>query len=389
LTTILLTCGETSGEQHAARLVGEIKRLDPSCAVRALGGDVLERAGADVVFPLESYAVMGFAEVLSRLPRFHRLERSLRALLAGGGIDLFLPVDYPGLNLRLARYARRLGVPVLYFISPQIWAWGAWRLKRMRESIDLMAAILPFEVDLYRRAGIPVVFAGHPMLDEIAAPPGPKDAPVGDAPFTVLLLPGSRRQVFEKLFGVFMDAAALLRRRFPSVSFAVALAPLVSDAAARVPEEMRAFVRTTRSGAAELTGAALALSASGTATLQCALSGTPTVVAYRMSPLTYAIGRSLVRIPWIAMPNVLAGRPLVPELIQGAATAERLAAEAAAILRDGDRYRRISADLLSLRGALDVPGGIGGVARAALAMAAGERGEEIARGFGGGGGASR
>ena len=377
--TFLVTCGETSGEQHAARLIRGIKVLDPSCRVLALGGDVLEAAGAEIVFRLERYAVMGFAEVLARLPQFIKLERSFRALLRGGDIDLFIPVDYPGLNLRLARYAREARVRVLYFISPQVWAWGAWRLKRMRSCVDLMAVILPFEEDLYRRAGIPVVFSGHPMLDEIKTPQRPKEAPGRGASFTVVLFPGSRRQEFDRMFPVLREAARLIRERFPGGTFVVGLAPLIPDEAVRVPSGMAAFFRSTRDGVGELPAASLVLAASGTVTLQCALSGTPMVVSYRTSALSYRIGKSLVKIPWIAMPNVLGRRRIVPELIQSDATPARIAEEAASILGDPVRYRCMSADLASLGGLLEGPGGVERIAAIALRMADGESGAEIAR----------
>jgi len=383
MRTILLTCGETSGEQHAARLVRAIKAIDPSCRVMALGGDALAGAGAEIIHPLERFAVMGFSEVLAKLPRIAALERSLAGLLAKGGVDLFIPVDYPGLNLRLAKRAKAAGVPVFYFISPQVWAWGAWRVPRMKRSIDLMAVILPFEVDVYRRAGIPVVFAGHPLLDEIAAPGRPKEAPAPGAPFTVILFPGSRRQVFERMFPVFRDAARLMKNRFESAEFVVGLAPLIGDEAAPVPPDMRAWCRTTRRGIGELEKAALALGASGTVTLQCALTGTPTVVSYRTSPVSYAIGKALVKIPWIAMPNVLARRAVLPELIQSAGTPERIAAEAESILGDPERYRAMSADLLSLRRALAGQGGIERIADMALRMANGERATSVAGPSGG------
>jgi lipid-A-disaccharide synthase len=378
MRTILLTCGETSGEQHAARLVGAIKAIDPSCRVMALGGVALADAGAEIIYPLDRFAVMGFAEVLAKLPRIVALERSLGRLLAREGIDLFIPVDYPGLNLRLSRRAKAAGVPVFYFISPQIWAWGAWRLKRMKRSIDLMAVILPFEVDIYRNAGIPVVFAGHPLLDEIETPDCPKEAPAPGAPFTVILFPGSRRQVFERMFPVFCDAARRIRGRFGSAEFVVGLAPLMGDRAAIVPPDMRAFLRTTREGIGELEKAALALAASGTVTLQCALSGTPAIVSYRTSPISYAIGKSLVKIPWIAMPNVLARRRIVPELIQSEGTPDRIAEEAGSILGDPGRYRAMSADLISLRRTLEGQGGIRRIAEMALRMAEGESAASIA-----------
>jgi lipid-A-disaccharide synthase len=383
MRTILLTCGETSGEQHAARLVRAIKAIDPSCRVMALGGDALAGAGAEIIHPLGRFAVMGFLEVLAKLPRIAALERSLAGLLAKGGIDLFIPVDYPGLNLRLAKRAKAAGVPVFYFISPQVWAWGAWRVPRMKRSIDLMAVILPFEVDIYRRAGIPVVFAGHPLLDEMAAPGRPKEAPAPGAPFTVILFPGSRRQVFERMFPVFRDAARLMKNRFESAEFVVGLAPLIGDEAAPVPPDMREWFRTTRRGIGELEKAAFVLAASGTVTLQCALTGTPTVVSYRTSPVSYAIGKALVKIPWIAMPNVLARRAVLPELIQSAGTPERIAAEAESMLGDPERYRAMSADLLSLRRALAGQGGIERIAEMALRMANGERATSVAGPSGG------
>jgi lipid-A-disaccharide synthase len=383
MRTILLTCGETSGEQHAARLVRAIKAIDPSCRVKALGGPALAEAGAEIIYPLERFAVMGFTEVLAKLPRIVSLERSLARLLARDRIDLFIPVDYPGLNLRLSRHAKAAGVPVFYFISPQVWAWGAWRLKRMKRSIDLMAVILPFEVDIYRGAGIPVVFAGHPLLDETETPGLPKEAPAPGAPFTVILFPGSRRQVFERMFPVFLDAARRIKERFGGAEFVVGLAPLIGDRAAPVPPDLRACFRTTREGIGELGKAALALAASGTVTLQCALSGTPAVVSYRTSPLSYAIGKSLVKIPWIAMPNVLAGRGILPELIQSEGTPERIAEEAESILGDPERYRAMSADLISLRRALGGQGGIMKIAEMALRMAEGESATSIAGPSGG------
>ncbi len=379
MTTVLLTCGETSGEQHASRLCRELRRRDPGCRVLALGGADLAAAGAEILHPLEKYAVMGFGEVLAKLPSFAALERSLARRLAGGDIDLFVPVDYPGLNLRLCRAARRVGVPVLYYISPQVWAWGGWRVRGMRRSVDLMAVILPFEEELYRRAGIPVVFAGHPMLDETGAA-AVKSAPEDSAaPFTVMLFPGSRRQEFRRMYPVLVETARILHERFPAARFRAGLAPFISEEEAPVAADMRDYLGVTRDGVAELERSALALAVSGTITLQVALTGTPMVVCYRTSPLNYRLGRLLVRVPWIAMPNVLAGRPLVPEFIQGEAAPRRIAEAAAAILADRGRYRGISGDLLDLRARLRGPGGVERIAAIALRMASGEAAESAVR----------
>ncbi len=372
MKTVLVTCGETSGEHHASRVVSELQRRDPSCRVIALGGRDLAEAGADVAFPMERFAFMGFLEVLSGLPRVLSLERKLKNLLKSGNIDLFIPVDYPGLNLRLARCAHGAGVPVLYFISPQVWAWGAWRLGSMRRVIDLMAVILPFEEKLYRDAGIPVVFTGHPLLDEVPAPREPKRAPGRDEAFTVMLFPGSRRQEVGRLLPVFLEAARMIKARFPAAMFKLGLAPLIDESSASIPPSMNGFVSVTRRGIEELSGAALTLAVSGTVTLQSAISGTPTVVSYRTSRFTYLLGKRLVSIPWIAMPNVLAERKIVPELIQGKATPERIAREAETILGDGERYTEMSGELLKLRETLTGPGGADLVAGIAIRMANGE-----------------
>ncbi len=377
MKTVLVTCGETSGEHHAARVVSELKRIDPSIRVMALGGDELDHTGAEVVFPMHRYAFMGFAEVLAGLPRILELERRIRALLGSGDIDLFMPVDYPGLNLRLARYAKKHGVPVLYFISPQVWAWGGWRISRMRGSIDLIALILPFEEKIYRGAGIPSVFVGHPMLDEIEAPPYPKKAPGSDEPFSIVLFPGSRRQEVTRMAPLLLGAAELLHARFPRAAFTLGLAPLIDARDVSLPLEMRSYVTMTQNGVAALPEASLVLAVSGTVTLQAAISGTPAVVCYKTSAFTFCLGRLLVRIPWIAMPNVLAGRAIVPELIQGRATPGRIAGEACKLLLDGERYRRVSGELLSLRAMLEGPGGAARVAAMAAAMSRGERVDDL------------
>jgi lipid-A-disaccharide synthase len=375
--TILLTCGETSGDHHAAGVVRGIRSIDPRCRIVALGGGRLRDAGADVAFPMEEYAFMGFSEVLHGLPRVLYLERRLKSMLGRGDVDLFMPVDYPGLNLRLARHAHKHSVPVLYFISPQVWAWGEWRIRRMKGSVDLMAVILPFEEEIYRKAGIPVVFTGHPMLGEIDEPGEPKRAPSHSDEFTVLLFPGSREQEVERLLPPVFGAVRILQDRFPRASFRLGLAPLIREDLAVIPADLAGRITITREGIGELGSAALVLAASGTVTLQSALSGTPMVVFYKTSPFTYAVGNRLVRIPHIAMPNVLAGKMLVPELIQRETTPMRIADEASALLGDAGRYHRISAELIALRTKLAGTGGISLVARIALELAGGKRVEEV------------
>jgi lipid-A-disaccharide synthase len=379
LTKILMTCGETSGDHHSALVVRELRRLDPESEVIALGGEEMAAAGAHVAYPIDRFAFMGFSEILSGLPRVLSLEKALKNLLRSGEIDLFMPVDYPGLNLRLARFARQYNVPVLYYISPQIWAWGGWRINKMRSAIDLMAVILPFEEELYRKAGIPVFFAGHPCVGEIPAPASPKEAPGREETFTVLLFPGSRRQEVERMLPAMIGAARILRRSYRGIRFVLGRAPLIGEGKIEVPPDLVEAFEITRNGIERLNEASLVIAASGTVTLQSAVSGTPILVIYKTSPLTYLIGKWLVRIPWIAMPNVLAGERIIPELLQGDATSERVASEAVSLLGDEDRFRRTSRKLLRLRDALSVQRGPGLVAEVALGMAGGKSAEEILR----------
>ncbi len=366
---ILLTCGETSGEYHAGLLVKELKELDPGCRVIALGSSGLVGAGADVSFPMERYAFMGFSEILRGLPKIFSLERELKSLLRSGDIDLFIPVDYPGLNLRLARFAKSQGIPVMYFISPQVWAWGSRRLAKMRSNIDLMVVILPFEEEIYREEGIPVFYAGHPVVDEIEAPPGVKSPPLEKEKFSILIFPGSRVQEVRRILPPMLDGAGRILKKFPEAEFILGLAPMIDEKVIDIPVELEPHLRISRTGLKELKKVSLVLAASGTVTLQTAVSGTPMITMYRTSLFTYLIGRMLVKIPYVAMPNVLAGRKIIPELLQNEVSGARIADEAESILADEYRYRSISAALLELREKLKGGGGLRDAAARALRLA--------------------
>ena len=365
---ILLTCGETSGEYHAGKLIKAIKERSPGSRVIALGGELLERLGAEVSFPMERYSFMGFSEIISGIPRIISLESELKSLMKSGVIDLFVPVDYPGLNLRLARYASRMNIPVMYFISPQVWAWGSWRLRKMKKYIDRMVVILPFEEQLYREEGIPVFFASHPVLEEIEPPEEPKEAPHPDSDFKILLFPGSRVQEVGRMLPPMLDAARELRKRFSRAEFILGVAPLIRDQAVEIPEDLRGAVRVTGRGLEELADVSLVLAASGTVTLQTAVSGTPLVAMYKTSFISYILARLMIRIPYVAMPNVLAGERIIPELIQREVNGERIAEQAGKLLASREQYRKTSAALLGLRKTLRGGGGMGRVAELALEM---------------------
>jgi lipid-A-disaccharide synthase len=330
--TILLTSGEMSGDLHAAQLIRCLRERIPGARVLALGGDRCREAGAELLFHYHDYAVLGVTDVLSNLPRFLHLERSLKRCLRDG-VDLHIPVDYPGLNLRLASYAKGRGVPVLYYISPQVWAWGAGRLDKIARSVDRMAVILPFEVDLYRRRGIPAEFVGHPFVADHELPdPLPEGERDG-----VGLLPGSRVQEVRRILPVLLKAAKRVADEYPGVRFTVGRSPgvpetlyerIIAGAGAsdiEVDDDAVAVMRRSR----------LLLVASGTATLQGALLETPLVIVYKASALNYFLGRRLVKIPNIGLVNVILGEAVCPEFIQGAAEPRRIASAARELLADG------------------------------------------------------
>ncbi len=367
MKTVLVTCGETSGDEHAAMLVRELL-ASGECRVLAMGGKKLQEAGAEVLFPIDEFAFMGFFEIIRHLPGVISLVGKIKRLLGSGDIDLFIPVDYPGMNLKLARHARACGVPVLYYISPQVWAWGGWRTAKIAKCVDLMAVILPFEEDFYREAGIPVYYAGHPMLDTIPAPKDPKSLPADGSTLKILILPGSRRQEVERMLPPMLGAASLIAEKIPSSRFTLGVAPMISLDEETLPADLDGRIDISKDAVSELGSADLVIAASGTVTLQAAISGTPLIVVYKTSPITFLLGKSLVRIPHIAMPNVLAGEKIVPELLQREVESKKISEEALAILEDADTYRTMSERLLSLRHMLRKREGLKGLAARAMDM---------------------
>lgn len=355
---ILLSCGEASGDRYGAALLAALRVRLPDARFSALGGGALRAAGADIVQPAERLSVMGVGEVLGALPLLLGARRRMRALLAGGGVDLFLPVDYPGFNLDLARRARAAGVPVFYLIAPQLWAWGAWRTGGVRRAVDRLGVVLPFEERFFRARGIPAVSLGHPLVEdhpksEVDRARRLREERVGDpsAPLTVGLLPGSRAQEVRALLPVLREAFERLQAAVPERVFqgVVSRAP-----GAPVPDAPGAGLRVSEAPLAALSrDLDLALVCSGTASLEVALAGVPHALVYRTSPLTYALARRLVRLEWIGLANLVLERPrerpLVREFVQDAARPADLAADLADWLASGPRRARFASGVDELR----------------------------------------
>ncbi|HVB37897.1 MAG TPA: lipid-A-disaccharide synthase, partial [Vicinamibacterales bacterium] len=335
------------------------------------------RAGGRLLGDYRGFAVTGLTEALRVLPRSYALYRRLVEAARAERPDVFVAIDFPDFNFRLAGAVRALGIPVVYYISPQLWAWRAGRMKTMKRIADRVLVIFPFEQDIYERAGVPAEFVGHPLVDLIAVgePRDPFLRSLGLDPAapTVALLPGSRPNEVRAILPGLAAAARLMAARVPGVQFVVARAPNLDAglfaplAAAGIRPPGLVESRTDE----VLAASDLVLTASGTATVQAALHEVPMVVVYRLSPLTYRLGKPFVRVDTYAMVNLVAGERIVPELIQEAFTPEAVAAEAVPLLVDRDRIARTREALRRVRATLGEPGASDRAARAVLAVAGG------------------
>ncbi len=369
----MISCGEPSGDLYAGALAAEILRLDPSAQVTGFGGDRLRDAGASLVGHFSGISVTGLLEVARVLPRTYSMYRRLVSHAARERPDVFVAVDFPDFNFRLARAVRRLGIPIVYYISPQLWAWRPGRMKTMKEIAARVLVIFEFEREIYERAGVPVEWVGHPLLDV-----GPADQPKGEfrraagldagRPL-VALLPGSRRNEVREILPGLVESALLIRDRIPGVQFVVARAPHLPDALFEPLQALSDVVVVEGETDKVLAEADVAIVASGTVTVQAALHQCPMVVVYRLSPVTYRLGRPFVLVDTFAMANLVAGRTVVPELIQDRFTPASVAEHVTDLIRDPAARERMRADLADVRRALGEPGASRRAARAVLDVA--------------------
>jgi lipid-A-disaccharide synthase len=365
----MIVAGETSGDLHGAKVAAALNRLDTGVRMVGVGGDRMEAEGVELLQHVRSLAVLGATEIIRHIPRHYMLLRKLRARMQGGGVSLLVVMDYPGFNLRLARAAHEAGVPVLYYITPQVWAWGSGRLPQMAKVITRAAVILPFEEALLRGHGIDATFVGHPLLDRAMELPSREEARTrlglqGHSP-VLAMFPGSRAQEIRRHLEDFVATGQLLQERVSGLRVVVAGAPGIEIDASVCP-----FPVIRGESFALLRAADAALCKSGTTTLEAAVADCPHVVAYRTSRLTYELGRRLVKIPWIGLVNVVAGREISREFLQDALQPKALADALEPLLHPESATRRTArADLAAVRGQLGAPGASERVARIALEMA--------------------
>ena len=334
MARVLISAGDRSGDQYAAALVREVWCRRPDIEFFGLGGQALESAGVRLSEHIDSMGAMGFVEILATIPRHASLLRTFRAQLEGHKVDLVILVDYPDFNFRIARLARRYGVPVLYYVAPQLWAWREWRARALRRDVTQLAVIFPFEQEYFRALGVRADWVGHPLLER-APPPTRSDARaalgIDEGATVAALLPGSRPHEISRLWPVFKQAAEAVRLRVPGVRFLVG---------AEVGEPGKGFIPCSNDVPGLLAAADVAMCKSGTISLEAALADVPMVIAYRVHPVSYALARPLVRVTNVGIVNLMTGSQVVPELIQKDATPQKIASAIVGLLQDKSAAER-------------------------------------------------
>jgi lipid-A-disaccharide synthase len=365
----MLVAGEASGDMHAAGVADELARRRPDLALSGVGGVRMEAAGVELVDRTDRLAVMGFVEVLKHVPRHWTLLRTLNERLVAGRVAALVVIDYPGFNMRLAAAARAAGVPVLYYVTPLVWAWHASRLAKLARIVTKAAVILPFEETLLRANGIDATFVGHPLLDRARDMPSRAEARAalgleGEGP-VLALFPGSRGQEIARHLDDFVATARAAERRVPGLRVVVSVAPTVELDPARCP-----YPTVKSASFTVLRAADAAFCKSGTTTLEAAVAGCPLAVAYRTNALTYAIARRLVTIPHIGLVNVVAEREVAREFVQDALVPEAVADALVPLLDPAsEERRRMLEGLAAVRAKLGSPGAAARVAEMASGLA--------------------
>lgn len=324
-----IVAGEASGDTHAARLMAALRQLYPGCVFEGIGGDAMSRQGLQSLVPMSDINVVGFWEVAKRYAFFKKLLARCAQLLQNSQYDAFIPVDYPGFNIRLAAEARRCTIPVCFYIAPQLWAWGKGRAKKLSSVVDVLLVVFPFEVAFFEQFGIKTKFVGHPLLDDLELVDG--FAPVGQRENIVALMPGSRAQEVRAHLPILLQTAELLRKDEPTLDVVIAAPPSVHPSLyapalgrARVEHNSRLLMKRARVGVVK----------AGTSTLEAALCGMPFVMMYKTSMLSYIVARQLIRLPSIALANIIAQKRIVHEYIQRDARPDVLSAELLRLVRD-------------------------------------------------------
>ncbi len=375
---VFLSAGEVSGDLHGAHLVEAIRRMDPRIRFFGMGGESLKSTGMEILIEAHRLSVVGITEALSKIPTVLMALRKLRNWMERERPDLMILIDFPEFNLRLAKIAYHLGIPVVYYISPQIWAWRRGRVKRIAKYIRKMIVFLPFEVPFYENEGVDVSWVGHPLLD-IVKPSLPREEAfqkfgLDPGKRTIGLLPGSRPAEVRRHLPVLLRSAILLQKELPDLQFVIPLAPAIPEIKVRTLIERHSIeVKMIKGFVYDMMSLSeLLLLASGTATLEATLLEKPMVILYKVSLLSYWIGKELIQVKHIGLVNLLAGQEIVKELIQKEATPEKIAKEALRLLKDETLYQKVVASLQAIRKNLGEPGAAQRAAQIILSLLKGK-----------------
>jgi len=367
--SIMIVAGEASGDMHGAKLVAAMREQAPDLAVCGIGGPALAAQGIEILYDSSRLAVVGIIEVISHFRFIREAMQALEKRLREQPPRLLILIDYPDFNLILAKKAKRLGIPVFYYISPQVWAWRSGRVKTIKKMVDRMAVILPFEKEFYQKCGMTVEYVGHPLMDTVRAAMPRADflQSLGIAPDSTVIgiLPGSRKREIAEMLPIFLAAAKLMQEELVKLVFLLPLAPTLSedDLLANGLAEAGVEVRVVRENRYELMAACNAvMAASGTVSLELAILDVPMVISYRVSPLTYFLGSRLIKIQYASLVNLVAGREVVPELLQHEAVPEKIASATMRLVANQTERTRQLAGLAEVREKL---GGAGASAKAA------------------------
>ena len=374
MAKILISAGEASGDIHAAAVTAALKKIDSAIEVFGMGGDALRAAGGEVLFDIKDHGVMGFVEVIKKLPDLFKLRSDFARVMDERKPDCLVVVDYPGFNMKLAKVAHDKGIPLVSYIAPSAWAWNKGRAKNVAKIVDKVACIFPFEYDVYEEAGAPVEFVGHPLLDIVHPTMERAEAEAWAGKEAghplVLLMPGSRLMEIEKMLPTLLEGAKLLKKQLPEVQIAM-------PRAGTIPLELLQSKLTASGLEIKITEghnydlfsvADLALATSGTVTLEAALCGLPSVIVYRTSALNAFIARRVINIPNIGLPNIVAGRQILPELLQEDFTPANVANTAVELLAP-ERRPQLEANLAYMKARLGEPGAVNRVAQLILRIA--------------------
>ena len=374
MARILISAGEASGDLYAGAVTRGIKQLNPETEVFGMGGDCLREAGGEVLFDIKDHSLMGFVEVLKKLPDVWKLRNAFIDLMEKRKPDVLLTIDYPGFNMRLAKLAKERGINVVYFIAPQVWAWRPGRAADVAKVTDKIACIFPFECDFYKSYGADIEFIGHPLVDTVKPSLSRKEAEELAGKRTghplILLMPGSREMEIQRLLPVMLDAVKILKQKRPELDFAIPRAATIAK------EILEDSVRQAGLNIRLIEGhnydvmsvADLAIVTSGTVTLEAAMCGLGCEILYKSSPVSFWIAKRVVKIPNIGLPNIVAGRQIEPELLQDDCTPENISSTALELL-EPERFAQLQRDLQEVKEKLGEPGAVKRVAELVLRMA--------------------